>query len=292
MKILITGSNGQLGTDCQSVLDPTHDVTPLDLPEIDITNRDATRSLIQTLRPDAIINCAAYTRVDDCESNEALATRVNADGPAILAEAAATIGAKLVHISTDYVFPGDRPLPTPYTEADATGPVSAYGRSKLAGETNVLAAGEHCALLRTAWLYGRNGANFPKTMLRLALADPSRTLRVVDDQYGSPTWSYRLAEQIAALLTDFAPGIYHATDEGHCTWYTFARAFLDAMRVPYSMEPCTSAEYPTPATRPTNSILENTRFKARNIHRMRNWREDVDSYAALYRDALIKETRS
>lgn len=292
MKVLITGNKGQLGTDCVKVLSEKHETLCADLPEYNLVDRSVATDLIKGTKPDAIVNCAAYTQVDDAEAHEDLAMAVNADLPAHLAEAAACVGAKLVHISTDYVFPGDKPPPTPYLEEAETGPTSAYGRTKLAGETAVFERTDACAILRTAWLYGAHGANFAKTMLRLALADPERVIKVVNDQFGSPTWSWRLAQQIAALLDQFSPGLYHATSEGYCTWYDFASECLTAMKVPFKLEPCSTAAFPTPARRPENSILENANLKKLGINRMGDWRANIMAFVQEHRTHLLKEQQS
>ena len=191
------------------------------------------------------------------------------------------------------MFPGDQPYRW-YLETDATGPVSWYGKSKLAGEESVLKyPGCRPLIFRTAWLYSRTGHNFPKTMLRLALADPGRMIRVVNDQYGSPTWSLSLARQIEKVLVDYPPpGVYHATAEGCCTWFEFANYFLHAMQVPHLLEPCRSVDYPTPAKRPMNSVLENTRLKALGLNVMTDWRADLDEFVRIHRVELLDEVKN
>jgi len=207
MKILITGARGQLGRDCQAVLAAAHEITATDLPEFDVSDAAQIRDRLVAARPDVILNCAAFTRVDDCETQRGLAAQANTDAPRLLAAAARVLGAHFVHISTDYVFDGARPVPQPYVESDATHPLSVYGATKLAGEKAVCASGARFAILRTAWLYGRHGGNFPKTMLRLVLAQPEQTRRVIAEQHGSPTWSWRLAEQIRAVIEARAEGV-------------------------------------------------------------------------------------
>jgi dTDP-4-dehydrorhamnose reductase len=238
-----------------------------------------------------VLNCAAYTRVDDCEEHREEAWRANATGPAVLAQAAEEHGARLIHISTDYVFDGQRPVPAPYTEADPVAPLSCYGQSKLAGEEAVRTGCRRWAILRTAWLYGRHGGNFPKTMLRLALRQPERVLRVVNGQYGSPTWSWRLAEQLRTVIEADATGLFHATAEGHTTWYEFAARFLSAMHVPHNLQPCRNEEYPTRAVRPVNSILENAALKQAGLNVMRPWQEDLEEFVARHREELLAECR-
>jgi dTDP-4-dehydrorhamnose reductase len=291
MKILLTGARGQLGQDCARVLGTEHTVYPFGSRELDIADPDQVREWMAVLGPEVVINCAAYTGVDASENNREQCWRVNAEGPALLAAACTRHAARLLHISTDYVFAGDRPVPRPYTEADPVAPLSQYGRSKLAGEEAVQSACANHLIIRTAWLYGIGGRNFLKTMLRLALNDPNRTIRVVNDQYGSLTWTRRLARQIKELLPGELTGTIHATAEGHGSWYDGARLFLSAMGVPFSLEPCTTGEYPTPARRPGNSILENSVLKANGLNRMVPWEEDVQAFARQYRVQLLAEAR-
>ncbi|MDA0991391.1 MAG: dTDP-4-dehydrorhamnose reductase, partial [Verrucomicrobia bacterium] len=233
--VFIAGSNGQLGHDLQLLLSPRYSVTAADLPDLDITNPDSISRVLDPAAPGTIINAAAYTQVDRCETDRETARQVNAQGPYLLATYAATYQRRLVHISTDYVFDGTRAVPQSYRETDEPAPVTAYGQTKLAGEEAVRTATDNHVILRTAWLYGINGNNFLKTMLRLALQDPARIVKVVNDQHGCPTWSFRLAQQIEALLATDAAGTFHATGEGHCTWYELARTFLQAMDVPFAL---------------------------------------------------------
>jgi len=291
MKILITGGTGQLGRDCTKILEKNHSTTPVGSKAFDISDQRAVDGFVQELAPDVILNCAAFTRVDECETRKELAWKVNVEGPKNLAKAAEARGARLIHISTDYVFDGGKPVPEYYTEKDHTHPISYYGVTKLEAEKAVLNETDRYSILRTAWLYGANGQNFLKTMLRLALGDPERELKVVHDQFGSPTWSYRLAEQIARVMDADLNGIFHATSEGYCTWYELAATFLDEMEVPYSMVPCTTRDYPTPAQRPANSILENQRLKNEGINIMRDWRADLMQFAAMFKDRLLDEVR-
>ena len=291
MKILLTGARGQLGQDCARVLGTEHTVYAFGSRELDITDENQVREHMATIRPEVVINCAAYTGVDASESDQERCWQVNAQGPAHLAAASAEHAARLLHLSTDYVFAGDKPVPHPYTEADPVAPLSQYGRSKLAGEEAVRAACTNHLIIRTAWLYGIGGRNFLKTMLRLAVRDPGRSIRVVNDQYGSLTWTDRLARQIKELLPGGLTGTIHATAEGHGTWYEGARLFLTAMEVPFSLEPCTTADYPTPARRPGNSILENSVLKAKGLNRMVPWDEDVQTFARQYRTELLAEAR-
>jgi len=199
---------------------------------------------------------------------------------------------RLFHISTDYVFDGKKAIPTPYTEGEEPAPVSIYGKTKLGGETAVKSICPKHVIIRTAWLYGISGKNILKTFLRLALERKDHTIKVVNDQFESPTWSYRLAFQIQNLIDSESSGTYHATSEGYCSWYDLAAHFLKKMGVPHQVEPCTSEEYPTPSTRPKNSILENHRLKEAGINLMAHWKNDVDEFVALYKERLLKEVES
>ncbi len=267
MTILITGANGMLGHDLQQVLSG-RSVTALGRADLDVTDRDAVDSAVVGHR--VVINCAAYTRVDDAESDEDAAFAVNAMGAGYLAESAALNGAKLIQLSTDYVFDGT--ATTPYPEGASRNPVSAYGRTKAEGERLALELNpDGTSILRTAWLYGAHGPNFPKTMMRLAAAND--TLNVVDDQRGQPTWTLDVARRIAAMLdADVPPGIYHATNSGTTTWFEFAqevfrRAGLDPARI----HPIPSAQFPRPAPRPAYSVLGHDAWSTVGLAPMRDW---------------------
>jgi dTDP-4-dehydrorhamnose reductase len=289
VKILVTGSNGQLGTDSVAVLGTTHDVTALKRSDLNITDPAAVEQVVKALRPAVVLNCAAFTRVDDCEEQRSLAFAVNVTGPKNLARCVQRYGGKLIQISTDYVFDGRREVPNPYVEEDEPAPVSYYGQSKLEGERVIQEETDRCVIVRTAWVYGIAGRNFPKTILRLALKGPQKEIRVVNDQFGSPTWSFRLARQIERLIEVDGHGIYHATAEGYGTWYEAAAAFLQRMRVAHNLSPCTSEQYPTRAIRPRNSIMENQRLKEAGINCMCHWEEDLEQFVTLFRDRLIRE---
>jgi dTDP-4-dehydrorhamnose reductase len=289
VKILITGSKGQLGTDSVAILREAHDVLAMGRSDLDITDPVAVERVVGGFRPAVILNCAAYTRVDDCEGERALAFAVNVTGPHNLALCTQKYGGKLIHISTDYVFDGTKTVPNPYAEDDEPAPVSAYGQTKLEGERVILGVTDRCLIVRTAWIYGIVGRNFLKTILRLALRDPQKEIRVVNDQFGSLTWSFRLARQLERLIEVDGRGIYHATAEGYGSWYEVAAIFLRRMGVAHKVSPCTSEQYPTRAVRPRNSILENHRLKAAGIDCMRPWKEDLEQFIALFRDRLIRE---
>ncbi|MFV0436606.1 MAG: dTDP-4-dehydrorhamnose reductase [Desulfopila sp.] len=289
MRITLIGSRGQLGTACRLVLGNSHEIVCCDRPQLDLGDRENVERCIAALRPEVIINCAAYTAVDACETDTAICRRINTDGPGFLARAASRCGCRLIHISTDYVFDGLRPAPAGYQEEDRTNPLSSYGRTKREGEEAVLHAGGNVAILRTAWLYSAHGANFLKTMLRLCLQDRHRTIKVVNDQHGSLTWVNTLARQIGQLLGPELQGIYHATANGHSTWFEAADVFLNAMGVDHKLAPCTTSEYPTAATRPANSILCNSSLEAAGLSVFRDWRDDLDQFVQCHGRQLLRE---
>jgi dTDP-4-dehydrorhamnose reductase len=263
----------------------------IDFPAINIADRFQCLEKLSELASSVIVNCAAYTAVDACE-NDPACWKVNTDGPKHLAEWAAAHNAFLVHVSTDYVFSGDKPLFQPLEESEEPNPVSEYGKSKLAGERAVLESGSKAAILRTAWLYGANGKNFLKTMLRLTLQNPGKEFKVVNDQFGSPTWSHTLARQIAAVIDAKATGIFHATSEGYCSWFDLAARFLQLMDVPHRIVPCTTAEYPTPAKRPFNSILENGALKEQGINIFTSWEHELEQFVQRHKEELLDEARA
>ncbi|TFD22858.1 dTDP-4-dehydrorhamnose reductase [Cryobacterium sp. TMT2-23] len=274
-RYLITGAAGMLGRDLQAALAGC-DVTALDRAELDITDQDAV--LAAATGFDVIINAAAYTKVDDAETNEDAAYAINATGPRNLALAAAATGAKLVQVSTDYVFDGR--ATSPYPEDTSIDPISAYGRTKAAGEAFVLQGhptGSY--IVRTAWLYGQHGPNFPKTMLKLAAARD--TLSVVDDQVGQPTWTADLAAQIVALLDSGAPaGIYHGTSSGVTSWFGFAQAvFASAGLDPARVTPTDSSQFVRPAPRPSYSVLGHDAWASAGLAPIRDWREALTAAA-------------
>jgi dTDP-4-dehydrorhamnose reductase len=261
MRLLVTGAAGMLGTEVVAAA-RGHEVAALARADLDITDRDAVRDAVRAARPDAVINCAAYTDVDGAEADERAATAINGHGAGHLAAAAAAAGAHVVHVSTDYVFAGD--ATEPYLEADPTGPRTAYGRSKLAGEELVAAeAPQGHAIVRTAWLFGPHGSNFVDTMLRLA-RDRSE-LNVVDDQVGCPTYAGHLATALVEIAQQRIEGVLHVAGGGSCSWYELARATFARAGVDVTVHPCTTAEFPRPAPRPAYSVLGSTRRDAPSL---------------------------
>ncbi len=288
MKVLVTGSRGQLGTDCLDIFKEASGLTGIDLPEVDLSDRSQCLDVLDRVHPEVIVNCAAYTAVDACETDKSC-WKANTDLPEYLAEWVEQSEAFLVHVSTDYVFAGDKALFKAALETDFPDPISEYGKSKLAGERAISRQTDRFATLRTAWLYGATGNNFLKTMLRLTLQHPGKEFKVVNDQYGSPTWSYTLARQIKAVAEQRATGIFHATSEGYCTWYELACSFLETLGVEHNFVPCGTAEFPTPTKRPANSILENARLKELGICVFKDWKPELEKFVSEYGDALLSE---
>ncbi|MFI2911511.1 dTDP-4-dehydrorhamnose reductase [Streptomyces sp. PDY-4] len=273
---LVTGAGGMLGQDVLARLAEAGErATALDRAALDLTDAAAVRRALERHRPAVVVNCAAWTAVDDAETREAEALAVNGDGPARLADACARTGAVLLHVSTDYVFAGD--ATAPYAEDAPTAPRSAYGRTKLAGERAVLnTLPDRGYVVRTAWLYGTGGANFVRTMIRLE--GQREKLDVVDDQRGQPTWSADLAGLLLALgrgaLAGTAPaGVYHGTSSGETTWYGLTREIFRLLGAdPDRVHPTTSEAFVRPAPRPAYSVLGHDRFAAAGVAPLRDWR--------------------
>ncbi|MBE6088923.1 MAG: dTDP-4-dehydrorhamnose reductase [Clostridium beijerinckii] len=287
MKILITGCEGQLGNELQSIIKSgkaeidevsvsirKSEVIALDVDKLDITNLTQVKEILNDVRPDVVINCAAATNVDGCEGNKDFAFRVNSIGPRNLAIVCEKIGAKLVQVSTDYVFSGisNKPL----TEYDLTAPYSVYGKTKLLGEQYVQQFCSKYFIVRTAWLYGYIGKNFVYTMMRLG--KEKDIIKVVDDQRGSPTHANDLAYHILKLIETEEYGIYHCTGKSECTWYEFAKMIIKLSGEKCEVKPCTSEEYITPAKRPEYSSLDNMMLRSTVGDEMRDWKEAIKSF--------------
>jgi dTDP-4-dehydrorhamnose reductase len=273
VKILVTGKDGMVGWECARVLPSVGEVIALNRAELDITDPAAVITTVRKLRPDVIVNAAAYTAVDKAESDRENAFLANAAGPAFLAAEAKALDALLVHYSTDYVFDGTKQ--GAYVETDPTNPLSVYGESKLAGEQAIQSSGCRHVILRTSWVYASRGRNFLLTMLRLAKERPE--LRVVDDQRGAPTWARDIAEATAAVLKhpDAPGGIYHCTPAGTTTWCGFAREIIRLAAVATPVVPITTAQYPTPARRPVSSVLDSTVLRRTFGLESRQWQESL-----------------
>jgi len=278
MKIALLGANGQLGQDLQQALH-SHDVRPLTRKEFDVTDHALARSVLTDIRPEVVVNTTAYHRVDDCETHPDLAYAANVLAVLNLVRIANDLNAILVHVSTDYVFDGG--TRQPYTEKSEPFPLSVYANSKFAGELLVRSMAHRHFQIRSCGLYGKagsqgKGGNFVQTML--AKARRRESIRVVDDQVVTPTYTVDLANQIARILPTEHFGLFHMTNEGSCTWYEFARAIFEIAGVETDLSPTTSDAYKTAAIRPKYSVLENARLKELGLNQMRHWREALTAY--------------
>jgi len=271
LKLLVTGSNGQLGWALARTLAPMGEVIATDRAALDLSKPETIAPMIRALRPDIILNAAAYTAVDQAESEPALAATINATAPGILAEEAKRYGALLVHYSTDYVFDGTKGAP--YTENDVPAPLSVYGRTKRKGEQAIEASGCEHLILRTSWVYGPRGKNFLLTILRLAREKP--LLKIVADQIGAPTSTQTLAEATASILQRRQAGqsgLFHLTASGHTSWHGFAKLIVDLAGPPCpEVEAIPTSAYPTAAKRPLNSRLDCTKVSAQFGLALRDW---------------------
>lgn len=274
-RIIITGCNGQLGREINRFYAGNSDIELVntDVEELDITNIDDVMKMAKEVNPYAIVNCAAYTAVDACETNQDIAFKVNTIGPRNLAIAARETGAKILHVSTDYVFDGTKK--TPYYESDSICPQSVYGATKAEAEKMVQQMAERFYILRTAWLYG-DGKNFVKTMLWLS--DTNDTVRVVGDQFGTPTSAFELTKAIDSLLFTDNYGLFHATCEGSCNWAEFAAEIFRLAEKKTKVEAITTEEYGAPANRPAHSVLENYMFKMTNGFLFADWQDAIAKY--------------
>ena len=279
MKTLIIGCNGQLGHDMVSVFKTEgHLVQGIDIPDIDITNTSSVETALKQSNPDIIINCAAYTAVDDCENSKETAFSVNAEGIATIAQAAKSIDTPVVHFSTDYVFDGLKK--SPYIESDTPNPHSVYGKSKLEGERELSRITDKHYIFRIAWLHGKHGNNFAKTIRRVAVQKlkSNEPLKVVNDQFGTPTYTKSICKQILPVIATSNYGVYHCTNEGECTWFDFAKYITQSLNIDIEILPCTTAEFPRPAPRPPYSVLENNHLKSLGLNNMPHWKEAFQAF--------------
>ncbi|QAV25732.1 dTDP-4-dehydrorhamnose reductase [Neobacillus thermocopriae] len=275
MKIVITGANGQLGQELVRQLQQTNfELYPFTKSDLDITNENIVNEVITKIKPDIIINAAAYTKVDEAEIEEEIAYLVNAFGQRNLAVAAEKVGAKICYISTDYVFDGNSTVP--YREYDQTNPLGVYGKSKLVGEELTKSLCSRYFIVRTAWVYGEFGQNFVKTMLRLA--KEKEELGVVNDQIGSPTYTVDLARFVIELVQTEKFGIYHTTNDGFCSWYEFAKAVFEESNIDVKLYPITTEQFPRPAARPKYSVLDNFSMEVNGFVKLRHWREALREF--------------
>jgi dTDP-4-dehydrorhamnose reductase len=283
MRVAVVGANGQLGQDvCQAFSAEQDEVITLNHSDVEITALESVQLALERIRPDLVINAAAFSNVDRCESEPMTAFAANALGARNVARAADGVGAVLVHISTDYVFDGRQKIP--YTEDDPVAPLNVYGNTKLAGEYFVRAAARRHFIVRVSAIYGhhpcrgKGGLNFVELMLKLARE--KKEVRVVDDEFVSPTPTVQIARQLVALSRSPDYGLYHATCEGSCSWFEFAAAIFDLTRTKVAMERARPGEFPAKAPRPKYSVLENKALKSRSLNVFTHWKEGLESYLA------------
>ncbi|KDR94585.1 dTDP-4-dehydrorhamnose reductase [Peptoclostridium litorale DSM 5388] len=277
-KLLISGCKGQLGTELSNLLKGKYNVVGTERENLDITDRDEVARFIRDIRPSVVINAAAYNNVDRAESEEAFAFLVNSKGPENLAIACEEVGAKFVHISSDYVFDGKKS--SPYVEEDDTNPLNVYGMSKVEAERLVSAACSRHFLLRTAWLYGAHGNNFLKTML--SLSEQKSEIKVVDDQVGTPTYSLDLAMAIEHLISTDDYGLYHVTNSGQCSWNGFAREIFSIAEKDIDVIPIRTQQTGRDALRPSYSVLQNRRLERDHGYYMRSWQDALKEFLSTY----------
>jgi len=294
MKILLLGGKGMLGSDCREVLGRHHEMIVPDKKELDIVSWDRVIEVLQHTRPDIVLNCAAVTKVNACEEHKTrtLCRKVNVEGPRNLAQGSARFGSKMVHISSDFVFNGEKAVPQPYFEDDSLDPLSEYGRTKMESETAVRENSSDYLIVRTGWLYGRERDNFVKSLLTQAL-DKKRNKRIKapDDHFGSPTWSYRLAEQIKELIEADGKGTLHATAEGFCSYSEAAELVVEKMNLKAVLEPCRLDDVRKKAKRPLNCILENRVLKKNGLNGMKQWQEDLLLFLDMFGEDLLKRVK-
>jgi dTDP-4-dehydrorhamnose reductase len=271
MRVLVTGASGQLGTDLVAALS-AHDVTPCDRRSLDVGDPDAVQEALHALRPEVVVNCAAWTDVDACEADPGRAIRINGAAPRLMADAADAVGTRMIQLSTDYVFDGTKTAP--YVEDDQPNPLSVYGRSKLEGEQDL---GQSATVIRTSWTVGSHGRNMLLTLLRLLAG--REPLRFVDDQRGCPTFTADLASSIRDFIEDHHPGIFHVTNAGAVSWFEFAQEVALAIGTdPERVYPISTDELdpPRPAPRPANSVLDNRALRFAGLPLLRDHREALD----------------
>jgi dTDP-4-dehydrorhamnose reductase len=294
MKILLLGGKGMLGSECRKVLGEKQEIIAPDKKELDIVNWDRVIDALQHIRPDIILNCAAVTKVNACGEHKTayLCRKVNVEGPRNLAQGSARFGSKVIHVSSDFVFNGSKAVPQPYFEDDPLDPLSEYGRGKMESEMAVRENASDYLVIRTGWLYGREGENFVKSLLAQALSKKkSKKIRVPTDHFGSPTWSYRLAEQVRELIKVDGKGTVHATAEGYCSFYEAAGFVFEKLNLKVPFEPCRMKDLHKKAKRPVNCILENRVLKKNGVNVMNPWQQDLSLFLDQFGGELIKQAK-
>lgn len=293
MKILLLGSTGMLGSDCKLALEREYELITPDRRKLDIASWDNVIETIQRVSPAAVINCAGLADINECQRDEHSVRKVNIEGPRNLAQGCARFDCKLIHISSYCVYNGLKSVPQPYFEDDTVDPLSEYGSSKVFSETAVRENASRYIIIRTGWLYGLHGEDFITGILTKALEGgrKKQTIIIEEDQYGSPTWTYRLAYQIREMVLEDVHGTFHATSEGCCNLLEYAEAVLDKLNIRANLEGRKTSDDPDSIPRPCNGILENRLLKKQGINIMQDWKKDLDLFLEQHGEDLVKQIK-
>jgi len=287
MRLILTGASGMLGSDCRIVLEEEHEVISPDRVKMDVTSWDRCTEALHRMNADAVVNCAGFNDVVESDQEELFFNKVNVEGPRNLAQCSGRYGYRMIHVSCHNVFDGTKIIPQPYFEDDATNPVSFQGKLKRDSEVAVRENAPHHVIIRTGWLYSKNGNNLVKKLITHAIHNKGQSLAVSTRQVGSPTWTYRLARQIAEILRNEGRGTYHASAEGYCSMYDFAARLLKKLDLHADLQPLPLGRE-GPGKVPLNTIMENRFLKKQGINVMENWAEDLDRFLDLEGEELIR----
>jgi dTDP-4-dehydrorhamnose reductase len=290
MKVILTGSTGMLGSECKSVFEKEYQLVIADKAKMDITSWDRCTEVLHKLNADVVVNCAGFNDMAACEQDDLLISKINVEGPRNLAQCSGRYEYRMVHISCYSVFDGFKVVPQPYFEDDVANPLSGYGRLKRDSEIAVRENAPYHVIVRTGWLYGKNGNNFLKTLIARAVQHREQPLRVPADQIGSPTWSRTLAHQLSEIVQSQARGTYHASAEGFCSLYDFAARLFSRLELSVRLEPVKGSE--SPLKMPLNAIMENRFLKKQGINIMEDWDKDLDHFIDLYGENLVHEAET
>jgi dTDP-4-dehydrorhamnose reductase len=284
MKIIILGGKGQLGKEFENFLKDKAEIYSFSHLELDVLNQELLIKKIQEIKPEVVINCSAYTKVDKAEEEKEECIKVNAIGAKNVSYASYKVGAKVIYFSTDYIFDGEKE--SPYTELDSPNPISTYGRSKLLGEIYTSKHNPNHLILRISWLYGINGRNFVKTIIKKAKEE--KELKIVSDQKGSPTYTLDVVKQTWELIKKDKVGIYHSANQGETSWYEFAKKIIEKLKINVKISPIKTGEYPALAKRPKYSVLDNHLLKLEGINIMRDWETALNEFLDNYGTLLLE----
>lgn len=289
MKVLILGGSGMLGSECKAVFSASHQVFAPERREMDIVRWDGVIGKLQKLRPNAIVNCAGISDLACSDPEDLGVLKTNVEGPRNLAQGAARFNCKLLHVSSDLVFDGQKPIPQPYFEDDAPNPMTPFGKSKMESEIAVKNNAPDYIIVRTGWLYGTKGNNFVKHLIREAIRRKRTIVEIPADYHGSPTWAHRLALQVKGLVDHRMTGTYHATAEGSCSLLDFAAHVVETLSLPITPKPAPEGAWMGTANRPLNNVLENRRLKTQGLNIMVDWKADLNGFLENHGEALIRE---